>query len=323
MTLSLTGPQTSQARRWWRPTPAHRPADVSPEFHRAFVRGIMETERLRMKTLIGMAVAMVVLITIVATLFPSFVDSIWNTTYSLRYAYIIFIPFIIVESIGLAMLSFEIKRRHDLPVMRRYVNAFIETSMPTFALALQMTHMGDERALNFVIPLLYFFFIILSTLRLDFWLSAFTGFVAGAEFLLMAMFFPAWHGSSYDPWPDFPFYIARSVLLLGGGILAGAVGAQLRRQFVASIAAATARDRVTNLFGQHVSPPGGRAAVERGCERCHRRTRGRGDVRRHPQFHDGGAPAHAGGGGAAARQRLRGAGRDHRPQRRHCEQVSG
>ena len=29
---------------------------------------------------------------------------------------------------------------------------------------------------------------------------------------------------------------------------------QLRRQFEASILAATARDRVTNLFGQHVSP---------------------------------------------------------------------
>jgi adenylate cyclase len=37
-------------------------------------------------------------------------------------------------------------------------------------------------------------------------------------------------------------------------VLAGAVGAQLRRQFAASMAAATARDRVTNLFGQHVSP---------------------------------------------------------------------
>ncbi len=33
-----------------------------------------------------------------------------------------------------------------------------------------------------------------------------------------------------------------------------AVGMQLRRQFGASIAAASARDRVTNLFGQHVSP---------------------------------------------------------------------
>jgi adenylate cyclase len=36
--------------------------------------------------------------------------------------------------------------------------------------------------------------------------------------------------------------------------LAGSVGALLRHQFEASIAAATARDRVTNLFGQHVSP---------------------------------------------------------------------
>jgi adenylate cyclase len=38
------------------------------------------------------------------------------------------------------------------------------------------------------------------------------------------------------------------------GMLAGAVGIQLRRQFEASILAATARDHVTNLFGQHVSP---------------------------------------------------------------------
>ena len=37
-------------------------------------------------------------------------------------------------------------------------------------------------------------------------------------------------------------------------MLAGAVGNQLRRQFEASIMAATARDRITNLFGQHVSP---------------------------------------------------------------------
>jgi adenylate cyclase len=44
------------------------------------------------------------------------------------------------------------------------------------------------------------------------------------------------------------------MILLISGILAGAVGVQLRRQFAASISAATARDRVTNLFGQHVSP---------------------------------------------------------------------
>jgi adenylate cyclase len=44
------------------------------------------------------------------------------------------------------------------------------------------------------------------------------------------------------------------MIILISGILAGAVGVQLRRQFEASISAATARDRITNLFGQHVSP---------------------------------------------------------------------
>jgi adenylate cyclase len=44
------------------------------------------------------------------------------------------------------------------------------------------------------------------------------------------------------------------MILLISGVLAGAVGVQLRRQFAASIRAATARDHVTNLFGQHVSP---------------------------------------------------------------------
>jgi adenylate cyclase len=50
------------------------------------------------------------------------------------------------------------------------------------------------------------------------------------------------------------FHTIRSVIILTCGILAGAVGVQLRRQFAASIQAATARDRVTDLFGQHVSP---------------------------------------------------------------------
>lgn len=254
MTLSLTGSQPSTARAWWRPRLAGHAEDVSPEFHHAFVRGIMETERLRMKTLIAMSAVIVTLITAVALLFPDFINRMWSGQFRLWYAYAILVPFIIIESIALGVISHEMRNRRDLPVFRRYLNAFIETSMPTLGLAVQMTHMGDERALGFVIPMFYFMFIILSTLRLSFWLSTFTGFVAAAQLFLMAMYFPAYHAATYDPWSEVGFHIVRSVVLLGGGILAGAVGAQLRRQFVASIAAATARDRVTNLFGQHVSP---------------------------------------------------------------------
>ena len=112
--------------------------------------------------------------------------------------------------------------------------------------------MGSVEALGFVVPLTYFIFIILSTLRLDFWLSTFTGFVAAAELLGMAMFYhPA---GSTDPPPDLYYHAVRSLIVLICGMLAGAVGMQLRRQFEASILAATARDRITNLFGQHVSP---------------------------------------------------------------------
>ncbi len=110
--------------------------------------------------------------------------------------------------------------------------------------------MGSVAALGFVAPMIYFIFIILSTLRLDFWLSTFTGAVAATQLFCMAMFYhPAADADpgyllSRRPQPD----------RLVCGVLAGAVGHQLRRQFETSIKAATARDRITNLFGQHVSP---------------------------------------------------------------------
>jgi adenylate cyclase len=254
MTLLPAAHRFSDALSWWRPQAARLQAQVSPEFHQAFVREVMTTERLRMKTLIAMSVIIVVLVTLVTLIRPQFIEHIWRAPFSLWYLYAVFVPFIVLECVALAVLSHEIKHRHDVPWLRRYFNALAETSLPTIGLAIQMTHMGDERALGFVIPMFYFLFIILSTLRLDFWLSTFTGFVASIELFAMAMFFPGYHAAAYDPWQEFGFHIVRSVVLLGGGVLAGAVGAQLRRQFISSIAAATARDRVTNLFGQHVSP---------------------------------------------------------------------
>ncbi|WP_398472471.1 adenylate/guanylate cyclase domain-containing protein [Tardiphaga sp.] len=125
--------------------------------------------------------------------------------------------------------------------------------MPTAALYLHMNWMGANTALAFAAPLTYFIFIILSTLRLDFWLSTFTGFVAAAEMFAMAMLYQPL-GFADEPMPDSMFQFVRAVMLFVGGVLAGAVGMRLRRQFEASIAATAARDHVTNLFGQHVSP---------------------------------------------------------------------
>src|SRR6266513_1557556 len=69
-----------------------------------------------------------------------------------------------------------------------------------------------DHGLGFVVPLAYFIFIILSTLRLDFWLSTFTGFVAAAELLAMAMFYHS--PGNADPEPELCYHAARSPIVL-------------------------------------------------------------------------------------------------------------
>ncbi|QDW39515.1 adenylate/guanylate cyclase domain-containing protein [Bradyrhizobium sp. KBS0727] len=225
---------------------------VSAEFQHALMQQVLRTELIRVKALIGTAVILAVMLGILHTIDPYAVEHLWHGRLKPTDLFSILIPFIGFELWVHVSISRYLKLDRDLPVYRRYLGAFIETSMPTLALALHIDSMGPVEALGFVVPLTYFIFIILSTLRLDFWLSTFTGFVAAAELFYMAMFYH--RAGSVDPAPDLYYHAVRSVMVLICGMLAGAVAVQLRRQFAASILAATARDRVTNLFGQHVSP---------------------------------------------------------------------
>jgi len=206
----------------------------------------------RIKALIATTVILTVIVWATYFFEAEAVNHLWQGRMKPEYFYEILLPFILFELWVHSVISRHLKLDRDVPVYRRYLGALIETSMPTIALALHMENLGTIKALGFVGPLAYFIFIILSTLRLDFWLSTFTGFVAAAELFCMAMFYhPA---VAPDPEPDIYYHAARSVFVLIAGVLAGAVGVQLRRGFAATILAATARDRVTSLFGQHVSP---------------------------------------------------------------------
>jgi adenylate cyclase len=223
------------------------------DFRRALTREILLTERLRVKAVIITVVVLVGTLLTAYAIQPSGIERIWHGHFAIRTLLVTIVPFILFELSVLRQLNQRIALHRDVPYARRYLGALIETSVPTVALYLHFNGMGPTQALSFVAPLAYFLFIILSTLRLDFWLSSFTGLVAAVELLGMAMLYrPAQFAD--EPAPDFGFHLVRSIIILICGILAGAVGMQLRRQFEASIAAATARDRVTNLFGQHVSP---------------------------------------------------------------------
>ena len=230
---------------------ARQKAVLSEEFERELTREVLRTELVRVKALIATGCVMLVMLTATFVIDPAISNRIWRGTEGMVREYALLTGFMLFEVWVLSQIRRNLKLDRDLPVIRRYIGAFIETSLPTLILILQIRTMGASQALGFVLPLVYFIFVILSTLRLDFWLSTFTGSVAAVELLAVALYYNSVSDSGE---PLIYFHAVRSFVILVCGVLAGSVGAQLRRQFAASIAAATARDRVTNLFGQHVSP---------------------------------------------------------------------
>jgi adenylate cyclase len=236
---------------WWRRLVGERP-QVSAEFSHALMREVMRTELTRVKALIITAVVVILVLSGLSVFDQELVHRVWRGRVRPVYIYLVLFSFLLFELWVYTTISRHLKLDRDVPAYRRYMGALIETSMPSAALLLQIESMGPVEALGFVMPFVYFIFIILSTLRLDFFLSAFTGLVAAAQlFAIAAYFLPA---SGAEGEPELYFHTARSLVVLACGFLAGAVGLQLRLQFAASIQAATARDRVTSLFGQHVSP---------------------------------------------------------------------
>ena len=148
---------------------------VSSEFEHALTQEVLRTELIRIKALIGTTAVLAVILWSVYILEPQAVNRVWHGGLKPSYLYSIMVPFILFEFWVHGVIARHLQMNRDLPVFRRYIGAFVETSMPTVALAMHIDNMGSMEALGFVVPLIYFIFIILSTLRLDFWLSSFTG----------------------------------------------------------------------------------------------------------------------------------------------------
>jgi adenylate cyclase len=228
------------------------PADTT--FQRLLNREILVSERRRMLILAALQALILVLILLAATLAPDFVRSIYHDRLPVLAALAAFSAFIAYELFAAGLLTLFIRRGRNFPVLGRYVNAFVETSFPTVLLYLLAGYLFAPAVFSTWTALLYFLFIILSTLRLDFALSAFTGAVAAVELFALAMVTLHLEWRSEEPDFNIGYHLTRSAVLLAAGLLAGYVGATIKSHFQRALAAASARDEVTNLFGQHVSP---------------------------------------------------------------------
>jgi adenylate cyclase len=228
------------------------PADAT--FRRLLNREILLSERRRMLGLAAMQAFILALILLAAMFAPDFARSIYHSRIPVRAAAAAFSAFIGYELFAASLVTFLLRRDWKYPVFGRYANALIETSFPTLLLYLLTGYLSASIVFETWPALLYFLFIILSTLRLDFALSAFTGAVAAVELFALAFVTLRLGWRTDDPNLSIAFHLARSCVLLAAGVLAGAVGATIKSHFERALTAASARDQVTNLFGQHVSP---------------------------------------------------------------------
>lgn len=157
----------------------------------------------------------------------------------------------------LALVAYELLAREVIrrwqarggvpPQWLRYWNALVETSIPTLFIVLAARDVPPIYALEGPPGYLYAAFIVLSTLRLDFRLSLFTGGVAAVEYLILA--------AVYVPEARLPpFYIAKAVVFVLTGFAAAFVADEIRRRVIGVLRSMEERSRVVAAFGQQVSP---------------------------------------------------------------------
>lgn len=226
------------------------PESTDP-FERAFAREMMEGERLRMKIL---------------ALFFCF-----GFAGLAAYAFLFDDPYLkgMIPSVGvitIAGLLYELSARalirrilsaqRQIPSFARYGNAFLETSLPTLLMVVLCTAIQPVYVLTGPIHLSYAVLILLAVLRVDFWLCAFTGAVACAEYLLLTfVYMDRSISASVDPaLMMLAPYLFRAAFFIAMGVTAGLVSLQIKKQFMKALQTVEERNRIVNLFGQHVSP---------------------------------------------------------------------
>ena len=142
-----------------------------------------------------------------------------------------------------------------------YLNIFIEISLPTVALLIGGSIISPLSILAGAVPFIYFLFIMLAALNLEFWLCVFAGGAACLQFLAASFFLL--ERNTVPPDLNIPVlsmlvsphqYLMKGALLLAGGLIAGFVAVQIRRQLARVIETLEERDRAVSIFGQHVSP---------------------------------------------------------------------
>jgi adenylate cyclase len=248
----------SIAAKYSRPCPEFRTEAPLTEpvasFEDHLAREIIHSERTRMAILAGLLAALVAVFGLLYVLF--------HEDYLRRFLS----PAALINALAVIglLVCYELAIRHrigrwldqgrSVPGALRYLNAFVETSVPSLLIHLVSRETEPMHVLQSAAGFLYVVFIVLSTLRLDFRLSVFTGLVAAAEYVALSYAYLDPDVAAGTPFAAPPYYLAKGAVLALAGLAAGFVAHQLKRRVGNVYRTLQERQRVLSAFGQQVSP---------------------------------------------------------------------
>ena len=141
-----------------------------------------------------------------------------------------------------------IAAQQDLPGWSWKVNLLVEALFPTLTLfwLTESGALGPYRALVAPVILTYFFFILLSTSRLNPSMSRWTGLLSGAGYLAVVAYTFVRYPSA-DPLFPLAVFWTYGLLIILGGLVGGAVAGEIRKHVIASLQEAETRRQMERI----------------------------------------------------------------------------
>ncbi|HEX7902777.1 MAG TPA: adenylate/guanylate cyclase domain-containing protein [Chitinophagaceae bacterium] len=212
-------------------------------FQNKFEHELLISERRRIIILIIIFVAAIALRLINRLLFQADEDIVRIESFSTVWLFPLTI--LVFESLSLFYINGRIKtKRNKHPLPLQFINAGFEICLPSLIIFYVAKEYPFYNVLQSPAVFVYFIFIILSTLRLNFSLSVFCGALASLSYAVFSIFL-------YDRFKTND--AAPAIILFMSGVAAGLVAKQIKQGINNSLQEAEKRHRVENLFGQQIS----------------------------------------------------------------------
>ncbi len=227
-------------------------------FYEKFEREILYSERLRLLSLAAVSAVSLISFFLFYFFFRLNYQRIFLGKLPIS-GVVLFLSILILYSLQFSYLILQdIKAGRKCKVWRHYLTAFAETSIPTVGMLLLAQIYQPVTPLFTPIPFVYFYFIILSALRLNFKVCVFTGTVAAVEYI--ALYHYCINASNLNKLSigldllSIFNHVQRSFILFLAGILTGVVTIQIKKRIVNSLRSMEDKNQILRVFGQHVSP---------------------------------------------------------------------